>query len=112
MNELQPVLSRRTYRGPVLVHAGLTMPLSYYDEVREMVAEDFAIELPDHTELQRGGIVGTATITGCVRESESLWFNPGGFGFELRDARPLPFHPCKGRLKFFWVPAAAVGVAS
>jgi hypothetical protein len=95
------------YRGQVLVHAGLTMPLRYYDEVQQWVGEEFNIQLPDPAELQRGGIVGVMTITGCVRESASVWFQPGGFGFQLRDARPLPFHPCKGRLQFFDVPGGA-----
>jgi hypothetical protein len=100
------------YRGRVLVHAGVTMPRRYYDEVQQWVGDEFNIQLPEPELLERGGIVGLATIAGCVRESESRWFNPGGFGFQMRDARPLPFYPCKGQLKFFDVPASAVGVTS
>lgn len=100
------------YRGPVLVHAGLTMAARYYDEVQLWVDDTFNIQLPEPGELQRGGVVGLATITGCVRRSESRWFNEGGFGFQLKDARPLPFYPCKGMLKFFDVPAAVVGLGA
>ena len=98
------------FRGRVLVHAGLTMPLNYYEEVQQWVGTDFNIQLPEPEQLQRGGIVGVVTIADCVRESASRWFQ-GEFGFVLRDARPLPFVPFKGRLQFFDVPAAAVGMA-
>ena len=36
----------------------------------------------------------------CVDDSPSLWFF-GKYGFELTDAKPLPFMPCKGRLGLF-----------
>lgn len=101
------------FRGRALVHAGLTMPLSYYEEVADWVQQAAGIVLPEPEALERGGIVGAVTIAGCVRRSESPWFNGDGergFGFQLRDAMPLPFKPWKGRLGFFDVPAAAVGL--
>jgi hypothetical protein len=49
-----------------------------------------------------GGIVGQAELVGCVTESSSRWFC-GPYGFVIRDARPLPFKPCRGALGFFKV---------
>ncbi|MCM5556301.1 ASCH domain-containing protein [Pleomorphomonas sp. JP5] len=53
-------------------------------------------------DAQLGGIVGIAEIVDCVEQSDSPWFF-GRYGFVLRNACPLPFHPCKGRLGFFKV---------
>lgn len=73
------------FRGPVLIHAGKA-----YDG-----------PIPSaHADLPRGGIVGMAEIIDCVSQSESEWF-VGGFGFVLRNAVPLIFVPCKGKLSFF-----------
>jgi hypothetical protein len=59
--------------------------------------------MPPFKDLERGGIVGTAILTACVRKSQSRWFF-GEYGFELRDVAPLPFRPYKGQLGFFEVP--------
>jgi len=58
------------------------------------------IVLPEKKELNFGGIIGAATITACVTESDSGWFT-GKFGFVLEEARVLPFMPCIGTLGFF-----------
>ena len=50
--------------------------------------------------LERGGIVGRATIVGCVEDSPSPWFF-GKYGFVLKDAAALPFQAVRGRLGFF-----------
>jgi hypothetical protein len=39
-------------------------------------------------------------IVDCVTKSASKWFF-GKFGFVIKDAKPLPFSPCKGQLGFF-----------
>jgi len=49
-----------------------------------------------------GGIVGQAKITDCVLSHESKWFH-GPWGFVLKNARPLPFEACLGRLGLFEV---------
>ena len=91
-----------TYRGRVLIHAGKTMARTYYEDVALDVALKFGdrLTLPTYEQLERGGIVGVATIAGCVNESSSPWWQ-GPFGFVMADARPLPFHPCNGKLQFF-----------
>lgn len=77
------------FRGPVLIHASKTVDPDDRDEVRRL-------------DLPLGGIVGVMTITDCVQESDSEWFN-GPYGFVIKDARPLPFRPCRGKLGFFRV---------
>lgn len=93
--------SRRTkYRGPVLIHAGKACG---YRELANMALVN-QINGSDvkFADLNFGGIVGVADIVDCVDRSDSPWF-VGPFGFVLRNARPLPFFPCKGKLGFFKV---------
>lgn len=89
------------FRGPVLIHAAKGMTREEYEDARDL-AEHLGVSLPAPHELERGGIVGEATITGCNDDNLSPWFF-GKFGFELAEAKPLPFQPCKGRLGFFEV---------
>jgi hypothetical protein len=82
------------YRGMFLIHAG-----KQYDGRRD--EWDWPdIERPESFAM--GGIVGQAELVGCVTESSSRWFC-GPYGFVIRDARPLPFKPCRGALGFFKV---------
>ena len=83
------------YRGPVLLHASKQIDPDFED------AQDWPwpdIERPDDFEF--GGIVGEAEIVDCVTASKSPWFF-GPYGFVIRNARPLPFRPCRGMLGFF-----------
>jgi len=89
------------FRGRVLIHAGKGMTGAEYTDAYHFALE-VGIKLPLFNELERGGIVGIATITGCSDDSLSPWFF-GKFGFDLVDAKPLPFLPCKGQLGFFQV---------
>lgn len=82
------------FRGPVLIHAG-----KKFDG--EDDANDWAwpqIERPDDFDM--GGIVGEAEIVDCITASPSPWFY-GPYGFVIRNARLLPFRPCRGQLGFF-----------
>lgn len=88
------------YRGLVLIHAS-SKPVSPEDYLAALtIARSLGIELPGRKDFDYGGIVGHATITGTVRESESPWFF-GPVGFQLTGSKPLPFQPLKGRLSFF-----------
>lgn len=92
------------YRGPVLIHAGKTYPKrDHADDFDGLRAQGHPY--PADRESMLGGIVGIATITGCVTSSTSKWWI-GPVGFTLADARPLPaLIACKGELGFFDVPA-------
>lgn len=87
------------FRGPVLIHAAKGMTRAEYHDAG-LLCFRLGIPLPKSDDLERGGIVGQATITDCCSDSLSPWFF-GKFGFELTNTKPLPFQPCKGRLGFF-----------
>lgn len=91
-------------RGRILVHAAKGMTESEYEyAVDAAIANGADLRaMPDWKHMQRGGIVGSVEIVDCVAASASPWFI-GGCGFVLRDPRPLPFVPYKGRLGFFEV---------
>lgn len=101
-----------SFRGRILLHASATMTRDDVDGFRDFIKDNRDLggdwlntrSLPD---LQRGGIVGIASIVDCVAHSRSLWF-VGPFGFVLTDVVPLTFTPCKGALGFFAVPADVV----
>ncbi len=87
------------FRGRFLIHASKGMTRDEYEDAG-LCAADSRIALPRFEVLERGGIVGEAEIVDCVTRSESVWFF-GPYGFVLRNAKPLPFWPCKGALGFF-----------
>lgn len=99
------------FRGLLLVHAGQTMARSYYDAtVDELQAAGLCpFNLPVYEALERGGLVGWTQVVGCVSQHPSPWKQDGSFGFVLRESRPIPFVPWKGRLGFFNVPLDALG---
>ena len=76
---------RTHYRGPVLIHAGVSK------------AE---LDRDEYGKYEFGGIIGMAEIVDCVQSMDSKWFY-GPWGFVLSNPRPLPLIPCKGALSFF-----------
>lgn len=94
---------RTKYRGPVLIHASQGVKSIEYVRASNLIHHKLlghGIPLPPIDQLQTGGIVGIATITDCVEESDSPWFF-GEKGFVLANAKTLPFIPMKGKLSFF-----------
>lgn len=87
-------------RGRVFVHAAKGMTRGDYLACEICVADFSDIKLPPFEDLQRGGIIGTVEIVDCVTDDASRWFF-GEYGWVLKDAKPLPFQPCKGALGFF-----------
>lgn len=86
------------YRGPLLIQAS-ARPDPDAAAIRADVRERFGIRIPD--DLEHGGIVGIATLVDCVRAHSSAWFEPGNYGWVLREARPVPFLRSSGRLGLF-----------
>lgn len=98
---------RTNFRGDVLIHASKGMTRDEYDScltdciaIARRYPEYAGCIPPAFDELERGGVVGVATITDCIERSESAWFF-GKYGFAMSNARPLPFRPCRGALSFF-----------
>lgn len=95
------------FRGRVLIHASKGMTKGEFEDFIQTAhaistTDSFpaGLTIPAFDDLPRGGIVGEAEIVDCVTRSDSPWFF-GPYGFVLRNARPLPFRPCKGKLGFF-----------
>jgi hypothetical protein len=100
------------FRGPVLIHAA---------KVPDPRPEAWAwVTTPELERAARlvGGIVGVADVTGCVvyRTPAAFaadagkhlnapdWFTPPRlYGFVFRAARPVPFVPAPGNVRFFVV---------
>lgn len=101
---------RTWFRGTFLIHAAKGMTRAEYEEAHELAMTiDPTIKMPAFEDLERGGIVGQAYLYGCISHSRSRWFF-GKYGFELHDAKPLPFVPLKGQLGFFDVPEGLINV--
>lgn len=98
------------FRGPLLVHAGLTMAKCHYEQtVTDLTAAGLCPpDLPAFHDLPRGGFVGWTRVVDCCTEHPSPWKIEGRHGFVLRDSRPMPFLSWPGRLGFFNVPKEAV----
>jgi hypothetical protein len=92
----------------VLIHAGKGMTRDEYDDaLATALYVGYRGFFPPREQLERGGIVGAATIVGCASPENrtSPWHMGGQFGFELAYPKPIPFVACKGALGFFEVPA-------
>ncbi len=103
--EWKPANPGLRFRGAAFIHAGLREDTEAIEDVMEMVSEqtDLPIhELKERYERERrlGGIVGMVEFTGWTVLSRSRWFC-GPYALLIRNAQPLPFIPCKGRLGFF-----------
>lgn len=91
--------SRRTHhRGPLLIHAGLS-PSDYNPATAEWIRQKCGINIP--TELDFGAVVGLVDVVDCVSSHPSRWFQKGGFGYVLANARRLPPLACRGQLGVF-----------
>lgn len=92
-----------SYRGSVLIHAGQQFDKDFpYERVASILKRGGKTEILRLRQYQHGGIIGIATLVDVVQSSNSPWFC-GPYGFVFKDARPLPFTPCKGALGLFSV---------
>ena len=95
----QPSYRGKPYRGPLLIQASRTLDRDF-DDICDDVEDEFGITLPREFDL--GGIVVQVELVDCVTKSDSPWFS-GPYGLVLRNAKPLPFRECKGKLGLFEV---------
>lgn len=102
---------RTQYRGKILIHAGSNLamrPADITDFRKFLFAESGGkIKLPSLSDMRTGGIVGIAEIVDCLDEPieqiDRDWYEDGSVAFIIRNARPLPFTPIKGKLRLFEV---------
>jgi hypothetical protein len=98
------------YRGLICIHAAKGMTETEWVDTMDFIDDQFPVDRQFahsrraraiHSDAaKRGGIIATAEIVDCVRQSESPWFF-GPYGFVLANVQPVPFLPCKGALGFF-----------
>ena len=86
-----------TYRGLLLIHAGLkpdrTFPRAWAEQLCGHALPAF---------YPQGGIVGLVRFINVVRQSDDPWFF-GPLGFVFEDPQILPFTPLRGQLGLFSV---------
>lgn len=108
VNGFKPVENRTwptRFRGRILIHAGVTYPKGEYADDAESFGSRYGIGYPAR-EAMIGGIVGSVTITDCVREHPSEWW-VGPWGFVMDKPRAFAkIIPHKGALGIFAVPAS------
>lgn len=95
------------FRGRFAIHASKGMTRAEYEDFLSTahaisLTQPFppGLTLPAFSELERGGIVGVASIVDCVENHPSPWFF-GRYGLVLENATPVKFIPVKGALGFF-----------
>lgn len=91
---------RTHYRGPLLIHAGLTFAKNV-----AFGGQDGVFLPPDFFEFTRGAIIGQVGLIDCVTDHQSRWATDGCWHWVLSNpvlfGRPIPY---KGRLGLFDVP--------
>ncbi|WP_193188849.1 ASCH domain-containing protein [Nisaea sediminum] len=93
-----------SYRGPLLIHAGLTWSDDGAAFIRRMLPAADAEALITAALKRRGGYVGRAILSDCVRNFLSPWF-VGPRGFVLTNAEAFPAAvPARGHQGLFHVP--------
>jgi hypothetical protein len=86
------------HRGSLLVHAGRAWARMPIEEIEKR----YRVQIP-REKLLRGGIIGSVELVDVVRKHRSRWFDGEGFGWVLKNPRPLPFRKMDGRLGLFEV---------
>nr|WP_319265379.1 ASCH domain-containing protein [uncultured Draconibacterium sp.] len=90
----------KNFRGDFLIHASLKSDISVFNQLTDQNIIETKVINDYIGNNNKGGIIGYATITDCVQQSDSPWF-VGPNGFVIEKPHPLPFTPCKGALGFF-----------
>lgn len=96
------------FRGPVCIHASSGLTRDEYEDAAASILAICGQHCPPAAALQRGGIVGTVTVSDVIRERDvqgnPKWLSPwffGPVGLVLRSPLACDFIPVKGALGFF-----------
>jgi hypothetical protein len=120
------------YRGPILLHASMSMTREEYRQAVAFCGHAFLGDEPlfatktarehfahvlERDRLLFGGVVGRATLVDILLPNPSrdpavyythgdnpAWHMPEQFGWILRDVELLPYFPCKGNRGLFTIP--------
>jgi hypothetical protein len=94
------------FRGDFLIH--ISASKSKKDRVAYDTLRARGFDLPPFERMDRGGIVGAATLVDIVTDHPTAWAAPGQKHLVLENVRPCPFIPCTGRLGFFKPPLEVI----
>lgn len=94
-------------RGRFLIHASSKRPSDHDMQAAKEICDKLGIALPHKMDFTLGSIVGYATLTGTVTESNDPFFF-GPVGFQLKDCRAIDPIRFKGALSFFNTPYCVV----
>jgi hypothetical protein len=100
------------FRGRFLVHASLELTSDDFDKAAQALAaagEDAIV--PREDEFATGGVIGSVELVDVIECCQSAWYQPGAFGWLLKNPRPLPFIPYTGRRNWFHVPDDLIPVS-
>ena len=92
------------YRGPLLIHASKQYDLKGYIFIVQsglMKAEDMP------KTLEFGGIIGQVELYDVVQDAPSNWAAADQYHWLVRDAKTLPFVPCRG-YQSLWTPTPEI----
>jgi len=95
---------RPLYRGTFYIHAARQRSAEHYAQVAVWIRRQTGLLVPAADEVPYGGIVAVADLVDVVTTSASPWFI-GPFGWIVRNVRAVPLRPCRGRPRWFQVPA-------
>lgn len=106
VNGFKPLENRNTlknFKGDVLIHTGKKWDDNWMEKMKIDSTTQMAIRSMSALKSQYpfGGIVGVATFTGSITESDSAWF-VGKYAFQIENAYEIDFIKCKGKLGFFY----------
>jgi hypothetical protein len=91
-----------SYRGPLLIHAGVYYKKKEYNDICERVKRLRDIDIPIKDDLDFGGIVGKVNLVGIVApQFEGEPFEEGPYCWLLSDPERISFVPFKGKLGLF-----------
>lgn len=89
---------KTNFRGEFLIHASKTLDTHGYTWITKNYLQ--AILDANSLKMDLGGFVGIGEIIDCVQKYDSPWFF-GPWGYVLKNVRPIPYIPYKGKLGFF-----------
>ena len=104
---------RTSFTGRIYIHTGQRFdPHALEWLLSHGVSPWKSLVLHTRKLIPTGGIIGEVDITGCVTESESLWFE-GPYGLTLANPTLYPrLVPWKGHLGLFDVPDVIAATVS
>ena len=92
-------------RGMFYIHAAKASSMKDYKLATQMLCEVYGdnhdVLMPPLKNMPHGGIVGSAEIVDCTKETDNPWHFAGQYAFVLRNPIVSLFQPMSGKLGFW-----------